>query len=91
MDLKHISPAPLRSLQLVLPQLAFKATDGLLGFTPPVPQWHVLPPAAEGPEPDFYLYDCCCQPPGVEVGVGKMGLSFHELMHFGAFYGDGLL
>lgn len=66
-DLKHLSPAPLRSLQLVLPQLAFKATDGLLGFTPPVPQWHVLPPAAEGPEPDFYLYDCCCQPPGVEV------------------------
>ena len=90
-DLKHISPAPLRSLQLVLPQLAFKATDGLLGFTPPVPQWHVLPPAAEGPEPDFYLYDCYCQPPGVEVRVGKMGLSFHELMHFGAFYGDGLL
>lgn len=57
LDLKKLIPAPLTTLQLVLPELHFKATDGLLGFSPPVPQWHVFPTPCATAEPDFYLYD----------------------------------
>ena len=57
LDLKKLIPAPLTTLQLVLPELHFKATDGFLGFSPPVPQWHVLPTPCTTGEPDFYVYD----------------------------------
>lgn len=57
LDLKKLIPAPLTTLQLVLPELHFKATDGFLGFSPPVPQWHVFPTPCATAEPDFYLYD----------------------------------
>ena len=76
MDFKHLVPSPLKSLQLVLPELRFKVADGFLGFCPLVPQWHVVPVPADMAEPDFYLYDCCCQPPGIEVGLVMIQDSF---------------
>lgn len=64
-DFKSLCPAPLRSLQLIVPELRFKGSDGDgFRFSPPVPQWHVVPVPAEG-EPDFYLYD---GESGVEAG-----------------------
>eukprot|EP00438_Fugacium_kawagutii_P012645 Skav215600 [mRNA] locus=scaffold666:350019:353605:+ [translate_table: standard] len=63
-DFKTLCPSPLRSLQLILPELRFKGGDGDgFFFSPPVPQWHVVPVQGEG-EPDFYLYD---SESGVEV------------------------
>ncbi|CAK9055105.1 Mitochondrial import inner membrane translocase subunit Tim10 [Durusdinium trenchii] len=59
-DLSHISSPLLRPLQVLIPCVQINVSEGFLGLSPPVPQWHVLPTSSEGNEPDFHLYDCFC-------------------------------